>query len=226
MGSLVKERLGEEIQFGGKLRIVYEPARTSSSDKAEIERSTNVGSSPVVILDYSSPDFLLSEMKQFKERNRFTRWLVGSTGWSPTQEKALESFQSSQLILKAANFSLGVLFLRKALKSVEGEFQRAGFNASIEDVHHSRKKDAPSGTALLLKNELKSFHEVPIESRREGDVVGFHEIVFESVREKVSFSHDAKNRSVFADGALRSVEAFASWPMDRKGQVYSLEDLF
>ena len=75
---------------------------------------------------------------------------------------------------------------------------------SVREVHHTQKKDAPSGTALSLRDvfQAKRPGEMAIESIREGEVIGVHEVTFESANEKLVLIHEAKTRSVFATGAL------------------------
>jgi 4-hydroxy-tetrahydrodipicolinate reductase len=88
-------------------------------------------------------------------------------------------------------------------------------------VHHAQKKDAPSGTALLLRDALGPVgRDVPIESVRTGEVPGHHEVSIESPFEQITIAHDARNRRVFADGALRA----ALWLRGRKG-VFTMDDV-
>lgn len=96
-----------------------------------------------------------------------------------------------------------------------------GFDVHITETHHAGKKDAPSGTALLLRDALAaSEREVQITSIRVGDVPGRHEVCIDGAYEQVVVSHEARNRRVFADGALTS----ALWLRGRTG-VYTLGDV-
>jgi 4-hydroxy-tetrahydrodipicolinate reductase len=223
MGTLVREKLKKLPQTNeGEIQLVYEPKRGDGC----LSLPESKKGAEEVILDYSSPDFLLETIRFFQQKGRKTRWLVGSTGWTNDQLTLLEAYKDTQLILRAPNFSLGVLILQKALRSIEKDLKLANFNVAMKEIHHTRKKDAPSGTALLLKEVLPSFGNFPIESVREGDVVGFHEVTFETSQEKVTFSHDAKDRGVFAEGALFCVKQFALWPLEKSGRIHTLEGLF
>jgi 4-hydroxy-tetrahydrodipicolinate reductase len=126
-------------------------------------------------------------------------------------------------LIHAANFSLGVqLFAR--LASMAGMLMKAApaFDAHIVESHHSAKKDAPSGTAAMLEKQLSPAlgRAVPITSIRVGSVPGTHEIVFDGPFEQVTLTHTARDRRVFADGALTAAE----WLRGRRG-IFNLADV-
>jgi 4-hydroxy-tetrahydrodipicolinate reductase len=99
------------------------------------------------------------------------------------------------------------------------------FHPEIIETHHKTKKDAPSGTAKtlveLLKAALKSEAETPIQSIREGDVVGEHTVIFRGSSERLEVSHRAASREIFAGGALRA----AKWTMGKPPGLYSMQDV-
>jgi len=146
--------------------------------------------------------------------------VIGTTGHSPEQRKTIESTALSVPIVLASNFSVGVNVLfwltRKA-----AEFLGADFNPEIVETHHTKKKDAPSGTAKTLAGVLKAVREseVPIQSIREGDVVGEHAIVFSGPGECLELSHRAASRGIFALGALRA----AKWIVNKPPGLYSMQ---
>jgi 4-hydroxy-tetrahydrodipicolinate reductase len=96
------------------------------------------------------------------------------------------------------------------------------FEPHIVETHHSRKKDAPSGTAAAIAREVKTGlgREVPITSIRVGDVPGTHELVFDGPYEQLKMVHLARDRRVFAEGALRA----AAWLIGRHG-VFTMKDV-
>jgi 4-hydroxy-tetrahydrodipicolinate reductase len=100
--------------------------------------------------------------------------------------------------------------------------QAAGFEAHMVETHHSAKKDAPSGTAVALAAELRATlgRDVPVTSVRVGAVPGTHEIIFDAPFEQVRLEHVARDRRVFADGALRAAE----WLIGRHG-IFTLQDM-
>jgi len=98
-----------------------------------------------------------------------------------------------------------------------------GYNGQIFERHHAQKKDAPSGTAITLQKAIEQVSGVELEitSFREGDVVGMHEVVLDSVGDRIYLCHDAKSRRGFAEGAVRAAE----WLAGRKG-VYDFKDIW
>lgn len=122
--------------------------------------------------------------------------------------------------LYSGNFSLGMAALVKSIQN----FKKidADVKIWIEDVHHINKLDAPSGTAVRIKEEvLKTFDlSVEIKSVREGDVFGVHRVHIVTGNEKVVLEHEALNRGVFAEGALNAVQ----WLARQKPGIYKFED--
>ncbi|MEP6780565.1 MAG: dihydrodipicolinate reductase C-terminal domain-containing protein [Gemmatimonadaceae bacterium] len=132
--------------------------------------------------------------------------VVGTTGWSKHQHELEEAVIHEQVAaLWAPNFSLGVqLFLAVAEDAARRFSNSTGFDAHVIETHHAAKKDAPSGTAIAIHEQLSAggCTDVPITSIRVGSVPGTHEIVFDAPFEQVRISHEARDRRVFADGAL------------------------
>jgi 4-hydroxy-tetrahydrodipicolinate reductase len=124
----------------------------------------------------------------------------------------------------ASNFSVGVNVL-VWLTQKAAELLGSDFNPEIVETHHKMKKDAPSGTAKTLADFLKagrkSNSEIPIQSIREGDVVGEHSVIFSGPSERLELSHRAANREIFARGALRA----AKWIINKPPGLYSMQDV-
>jgi 4-hydroxy-tetrahydrodipicolinate reductase len=140
--------------------------------------------------------------------------VIGTTGWNaelPRLERAVHD--SGGLALWSPNFSLGVqLFL--ALAAEAGRLVRAsgGFDAHLVETHHAAKKDAPSGTALGIAQRFEggSAAELAITSVRTGHVPGTHEVILDAPFEQIRLVHEARDRRVFADGALRAARWLAA----------------
>jgi 4-hydroxy-tetrahydrodipicolinate reductase len=149
--------------------------------------------------------------------------VVGTTGWyDRLGEVRARVSDAGGALLYAPNFSVGVALL-KALAERAGALLAGldGFAVHITDTHHAAKKDAPSGTALLIKSALDAGgHEVPITSIRTGSVPGRHEVCIDGAYEQVLLVHEARSRRVYADGALRA----ALWLRGRTG-VFTMEDV-
>jgi len=150
--------------------------------------------------------------------------VVGTTGWYKEADRirALVEQQGTGFVF-AANFSVGVnLFFDMARASAAA--LRHDYTGQIFERHHVQKKDAPSGTAIAIQSVIReaSGHEAPeITSFREGDVVGLHEVVFESASDRIYLCHDAKSRRGFAEGAVRAAE----WLAGKKG-FYDFKDVW
>jgi len=148
--------------------------------------------------------------------------VIGTTGHSQQQRKTIEETAHSVPIVLASNFSVGVNVLLW-LTQKAAELLGSAFNPEIVETHHKMKKDAPSGTAKTLAEILKAVRnsEIPIESIREGDVVGEHIIIFSGPGESLELTHRAENRGIFALGALRA----AKWIVYKRPGRYSMQDV-
>jgi len=148
--------------------------------------------------------------------------VIGTTGHSQEQRRLTEKTAKSLPIVFASNFSVGVNALF-ALTRRAAEILGSEFKPEIIETHHKMKKDAPSGTAKtlseILKEQLKT--EIPIESIREGDVVGEHTVTFVGPGEQLELTHCAGSREIFARGALRAAE----WIVGQPAGLYSMQDV-
>jgi len=143
--------------------------------------------------------------------------IEGTTGWKEQESRAREIVaEHNGALVYGANFSIGVnvfyRIVRNAAKLFSGLDQYESF---IEEQHHSRKRDAPSGTALQLKKVMTEFvkAEVPIASTRAGHIPGTHRVGFDSAADQITLTHTARSREGFAAGALLA----ARWIVGRKG---------
>jgi len=148
--------------------------------------------------------------------------VIGTTGHSQQQCKIIEETAHSVPIVLASNFSVGVNVLFW-LTQKAAELLGSDFNPEIVEKHHKMKKDAPSGTAKMLAEVLKAVRnsEIPIQSIREGDIVGEHTVIFRGPAERLELSHRAANREIFAQGALRA----AKWIINKPPGLYSMQDV-
>jgi 4-hydroxy-tetrahydrodipicolinate reductase len=146
--------------------------------------------------------------------------VIGTTGHSREQRELIEKMAKSLPIVFASNFSVGVNALF-ALTRRAAEILGSEFAPQIVETHHKMKKDAPSGTAKTLAEILKQAQEIPIESIREGDVVGKHTVSFVGPGERLELTHRAGSREIFARGALRA----AQWVFEKPARLYSMQDV-
>lgn len=150
--------------------------------------------------------------------------VVGTTGWYEQRaevEKLVGKYGGALLI--APNFSIGVALFARIVRSAAAAFKDVpGFDAHMIETHHSAKKDAPSGTAANLEKiaAAELGRSVPITSVRTGSVPGTHELIFDGAFEQIRLEHVARDRRVFADGALLA----AKWLIGKQG-VFTMEDV-
>jgi len=148
--------------------------------------------------------------------------VIGTTGHSQQQRKTIEETAHSVPIVLASNFSVGVNVLFWLAQKAT-ELLGSAFNPEIVETHHKMKKDAPSGTAKTLAELLKAVlnSEIPIQSIREGNVVGEHTVIFAGPEERLELTHRAANRGIFALGALRA----AKWIVNKRAGLYSMQNV-
>lgn len=167
------------------------------------------------VVDFSLPESFSEVFKWCMENKK--PLVSGTTGFD---FKPFEMGEPTFPFLYSGNFSLGMAALVKSIKN----FKKIGKDMKvwIEDIHHINKLDAPSGTAVRIKEEiLRSFGlSVEIKSVREGDVFGVHKVYIETKNEKIVLEHEALNRGVFAEGALNAVQ----WLAGQKPGIYKFED--
>jgi 4-hydroxy-tetrahydrodipicolinate reductase len=143
---------------------------------------------------------------------------IGTTGWQ-AHEAALRAEADRHRIgvVAAANFALGVsLFLALAERAAELLGAHPAFGAWLYEQHHAAKRDAPSGTALAIERALRAAgyaHPLDVASTRAGQIPGTHTLGFDSISETITLTHTARDRAVFARGAL----AAAAWVRGRSG---------
>lgn len=150
--------------------------------------------------------------------------VAGTTGWYQELPAVTRvANESGTALLWSPNFSLGVNALIE-LARYAGTLMRPleEFDAHIVETHHSQKKDAPSGTAIAIAQATSEGlgRAVPTSSIRTGSVPGTHELIFDGVFEQLSLTHIARDRRVFAEGAL----AAADWLVGKRG-VFTMRDV-
>ena len=150
--------------------------------------------------------------------------VVGTTGWYD-KRGAMEKLARDRggAILVAPNFSVGVAAFADILATAARALKRApGFDAHMTETHHAAKKDAPSGTAANLEKLAAAEwgRAIPITSIRTGSVPGTHEVLFDAPFEQIRIEHIARDRRVFADGALLA----AKWIVGKRG-VFTMADV-
>lgn len=155
-----------------------------------------------VLIEFTSPEATMANLQACLDHG--IKMVIGTTGLQPEQVGQIQKAAGQIPIVFASNMSVGVNVLFK-LTQVAAEKTGKSYTIRISEAHHVHKKDAPSGTAKTLAEiaEKAAGTKVrPIESIREGEIIGDHTVVFESGEDVITVSHHAKSRDIFAKGAL------------------------
>ncbi|MEM7663665.1 MAG: 4-hydroxy-tetrahydrodipicolinate reductase [Pseudomonadota bacterium] len=252
-------RMGRQIVAASTARhhIVAGGTEREGSAELSIDIGTLSGTEPVGItpsdtvtaaaanadtwIDFTRPDVTLASLNELIS-TPVKSVIIGTTGFSETEEAALTRHADRFAIVKAGNFSLGVTLL-SALTRIAADKLGEDWDIDIFEAHHKHKIDAPSGTALMLGDAAAAGRGAPLsrlraapydgpEAKREagkigfassrtGDIIGEHEVRFGSETELVKLSHIALNRRVFAEGAIKAAE----WAADQPPGFYGIEDV-
>lgn len=177
---------------------------------------------PQVAVEFTQPDAAVGNITACLRAG--IPVVVGTTGWYDSlPEVARVAKESGTPLLWAPNFSLGVNVLIE-LARYAGTMMRSleGFDAHIVETHHTKKKDAPSGTAMAIAKAASDALDrpIPTTSVRTGSVPGTHELIFDGAFEQLSLTHLARDRRVFAEGALKA----ADWLVGKRG-VFTMRDV-
>lgn len=190
-----------------------------------------------VIIDFSSPAALRGELEWAEAHGCAV--VLGATGYTADDLKRIEQAAGRIAVFKTGNFSVGINLLVKLVRRA-AEALGEDFDIEIIERHHRRKKDAPSGTALMLAESAnaafgggkdllygregivgKRGGEIGIHAVRGGTVVGEHEVMFAGEDEIITLSHSARSRRVFAAGAIRA----AKWMAGKPAGMYDMNDV-
>ena len=193
-----------------------------------------------IIIDFTIPKCTLEVLSIAQKLQK--KVVIGTTGFTKKQEALIKLYSKQVPILKAGNMSLGVNLLMY-LTEIASKSLDEKYLSKIFEVHHKYKKDHPSGTALMLgkgiadgknKNLInligkkflnkKNFpygKKINFNSLRKGEIVGEHEVKFSNGKEIITLNHEAFDRALYSDGALKA----AKWLFSKKPGLYSMRDL-
>jgi 4-hydroxy-tetrahydrodipicolinate reductase len=216
MGRLVGELAPE---FGGSIAGIVDPASADHSGTLDDERWRDVD----VAIDFTSPDAVLSNVTTLARRR--INIVLGTTGWTPHEPELRRIVEAAGSgIVAAPNFSTGVVLFEVMVAHAATLFAtQEMFGAWIHEAHHAMKKDAPSGTALKLKQAMEQAgysKPIDVSATRVGFVPGTHTIGFDGPSESITLTHTARDRGGFARGALTA----AQWIKGRRGW-YTMQDV-
>jgi 4-hydroxy-tetrahydrodipicolinate reductase len=169
-----------------------------------------------VAIDFSIADAVPENARRLAERR--VNMVIGTTGWGAHEAELRRVAENAGIgVVAAPNFALGVnLFVALAERAAQLFGSQDAFGAWIHEAHHAAKRDAPSGTALLLEAAMKGHafnRPIDVSSTRAGSIPGTHTLGFDAPGETITLTHTARDRSGFARGALEA----ARWVHGRKG---------
>ncbi|MFA5039777.1 MAG: 4-hydroxy-tetrahydrodipicolinate reductase [Candidatus Omnitrophota bacterium] len=173
------------------------------------------------LIDFSSVEGTLEHLASCVKHKKAL--VIGTTGFNEGQKKEIFEAAKRVPVVFSPNMSIGVNLLfelvRQAASSLPPDYQ-----VSMREAHHAHKKDAPSGTAKFLADivrDERKLADVPVQSIREGEIIGDHEVVFESPQDTIRISHSAKTRDIFVLGALKALK----FAVRKKQGLFSMADV-
>jgi 4-hydroxy-tetrahydrodipicolinate reductase len=217
------------IGFGKMAKAIAELAQENQEKKYLIHSSSSQDYSAKIpdlmlcdlLFDFSSPHAVKEHIATFTTQGK--NMVVGTTGWDEYVAEARDLvLRHKTALFYAPNFSIGLYLFSQLIEKANSLFRPfPEFDAGGFEIHHRRKKDAPSGTMNLLSSILnKNVDPIPVSSLRVGHFCGTHTLFFDSEEERITLSHESKNRRALAKGALMAAE----WLQGKKG-FFTMEDL-
>jgi 4-hydroxy-tetrahydrodipicolinate reductase len=176
-----------------------------------------------VAIEFSTPEAAVGNVEKLAALG--VPVVVGTTGWLAEMERVRAAVEAGGIgLVWSPNFSIGVnVFSRLVREAAKLLAEEAQYGAWAWEIHHSTKKDAPSGTLIKLVNEMKSAgyeRNIDVSSNRTGAHPGTHEVGFDSAADTITLRHSARSREGFARGALKA----AQWIPGKKG-VFEFSDV-
>ena len=194
-----------------------------------------------VIIDFSRPNSSLEILNYAKKLRK--KIVIGTTGFTKKQNNLIKSYSKKIAIFKSGNMSLGINLLEYIVNILSKKIPN-NYHIGINDDHHRKKVDYPSGTALMLANAVSKGKNKNFESikgkfflnkkgnlqknkinffiTRKGNTIGKHSVLFNNKVENIELKHTAFSRELFADGALNA----AVWISKKNKGLFNMQDMF
>jgi 4-hydroxy-tetrahydrodipicolinate reductase len=173
------------------------------------------------LIEFTSPEATMEHLGICEKLEKPI--VIGTTGLSDADKKRIAEAAGSIPVVLSPNMSIGVNIFLKMISEASGALGK-DYRVEIVEAHHAEKKDAPSGTAKEMARIVKektNAADVPIDSIREGEIVGEHTITFDGDYDTIEITHSAKTRDIFAKGALTAAKFAAGKPAG----LYSMKDV-
>jgi 4-hydroxy-tetrahydrodipicolinate reductase len=175
------------------------------------------------VIDFTTPEAVIHNMRACLANG--AKMVIGTTGWYdklPDMRSLAE--RRGAALLYGTNYSIGVQLMLQLAAKMTTDLKPAGYKFSISETHHITKLDAPSGTALTLRDVVRKaadLDDVPVASIRSGEAVGLHVLEATGNGDKILLTHESHSRRPFAEGAVRAAE----WLSTRTG-CYDFQEVF
>lgn len=211
--------IGPDGKMGKELiKLCYKHPNITLAASVRKER-TNIKallSDTEILIDFSLPEALETNLDLALQLQ--LPIVIGTTGLNKNQENLMHEFSKKIPLFYSPNYSLGIALAKLLVKKAASFFEEDLF-VDIIEKHHHHKKDAPSGTALMLNTAVKN--RATIHSIRAPNIVGEHRVLFSKEEESLEIVHKAKSRAMFAKGAIEA----ALFLKRQKNGYYTMENL-
>jgi 4-hydroxy-tetrahydrodipicolinate reductase len=216
-------RMGRAIDTLASERDVTVVARLGAAEMARgLERAALADAE--VAIEFTVPDRAVSNAAACLALG--CPVVIGTTGWTERREELEEAVRTSRCpALWSPNFSVGVQLFLAIVEAAATQMRGlAGFAPHVVETHHAAKRDAPSGTGIAIGERLANGlgRDVDISSVRVGSVPGTHEVLFDAPFEQIRLVHEARDRRVFADGAITAARWLAA---QQSPALYTMRDV-
>ena len=224
MGARIISLAKQDKNF--KLAIALErkdhPEIGKAIDGVKVTNSNDEIKNTDCLIEFSNPEATINHLDSAVKFKKPI--VIGTTGLSTEQKTKITQAAKTIPVVFAPNMSVGVNLVFKLLADASKKLA-GDYNVEITEAHHIHKKDAPSGTAKKMAEIIRDagikIKNEDIKSTREDEIVGDHEVIFESSVDKITISHSAKTRDIFAKGALNA----AKWIINKPAGLYTMQDV-
>lgn len=220
MGVAIRQLLKSNSDFNALVEICTKPTGDFDLSFSDLKKVSDKTLKQVdVWIDFSRPEGLMQLLPIVQQTKK--PLISGTTGFEKKQFSKVETTSKKTAVFWASNMSVGLWTVRQAIKALSTV---SHFDFALEEIHHTQKKDNPSGTAVTLHKDLEKAvgkKIAPAIGQRLGGVFGIHTIMAASQSEMIKLEHNALNRTVFAEGALKA----ALWIVKQPAGLYSMDDL-
>lgn len=232
MGNAVLQALNgiNDLECVGKIDITF----TTDENKTEYSAINDFKGKADIIIDFSN-HAAIGALLDYALKNG-TPIIIATTGHDAAEKEQIKAASEKIAVFYSGNMSIGIAILSNLVREAVAAMPNS--DVEIVETHHNRKIDAPSGTAIMLFDSVKEVrqdavavmgrsglckrekNEVGINSLRYGNIVGIHEVIISSDNESITLKHQAYDRKLFADGAVR----VAQYLIGKQAGLYNMKD--